>query len=78
MAVSTNRVPLSGLARKLVADGLLEEEAAGQAFQDALSNKVPFVKFLVENGLGESKNIAHAASQEFGVPMVDIDVVEID
>ena len=78
MAVSTNRVPLSGLARKLVADGLLEEEAAGQAFQDALSNKVPFVKFLVENGLGESKNIAHVASQEFGVPMLDIDVVEID
>ena len=78
MAVSTNRVPLSGLARKLVADGLLEEEAAGQAFQDALRNKVPFVKFLVENGLGKSKNIAHAASQEFGVPMVDIDVVEID
>ena len=78
MAVSTNRVPLSGLARKLVADGLLEEEAAGQAFQDALSNKVPFVKFLVENGLGKGKNIAHAASQEFGVPMVDIDVVEID
>ncbi|MCZ6773218.1 MAG: type IV-A pilus assembly ATPase PilB [Proteobacteria bacterium] len=78
MAVSTNRVPLSGLARKLVADGLLEEEAAGQAFQDALSNKVPFVKFLVENGLGESKDIAHAASQEFGVPMLDIDVVEID
>jgi len=78
MAVSTNRVPLSGLARKLVADGLLEEEAAGQAFQDALRNKVPFVKFLVENGLGKSKNIAHAASHEFGVPMVDIDVVEID
>lgn len=78
MAVSTNRVPLSGLARKLVADGLLEEEAAGQAFQDALSNKVPFVQFLVENGLVESKSIAHAASQEFGVPMVDIDVVAID
>ncbi|MEE2983801.1 MAG: type IV-A pilus assembly ATPase PilB [Pseudomonadota bacterium] len=78
MAVSTNRVPLSGLARKLVADGFLEEEAAGQAFQDAIRNKVPFVQFLVENGLGESKSIAHAASQEFGVPMVDIDVVAID
>ena len=78
MAVSSNRVPLSGLARKLVADGLLEEEAASQAFQDALSNKVPFVKFLVENGLGESKVIAHAAAHEFGVPIVDIDVLEID
>ena len=47
MAVSSNRVPLGGLARKLVADGLLEEEAATQAFQDALSNQVPFVKFVV-------------------------------
>ena len=51
MAVSSNRVPLSGLARRLVADGLLEEEAAGQAFQDALAKKVPFVRFLVENGI---------------------------
>ena len=78
MAVSSNRVPLGGLTRKLVADGLLEEEAATQAFQDALSNQVPFVKFVVENGLGESKVIAQAASQEFGVPIVDIDVLEID
>ena len=78
MAASSNRVPLGGLARKLVADGLLEEEAATQAFQDALSNKVPFVKFVVENGLGESKVIAQAASQEFGVPIVDIDTLEID
>lgn len=78
MAVSSNRVPLSGLARKLVADGLLDEEAAGQAFQEALSNKVPFVKHLVENGLGDSKSIAHAASAEFGVPLVDINVLEID
>ncbi len=31
MAVSSNRVPLSGLARRLVADGLLEEEANGTA-----------------------------------------------
>ena len=77
MAVSSNRVPLSGLARKLVADGLIEEEAAGQAFQDALNGKVVFVKHLVGNGLGESKSIAHAASQEFGVPLVDIDALDI-
>ncbi len=78
MAVSSNRVPLSGLARRLVADGLLEEEAAGQAFQDALAKKVPFVRFLVENGIVNGRAIAHAASSEFGVPMVDIDTLEID
>ena len=47
MAVSSNRVPLSGLARKLVIDGLLEEEAAAEAFQESLANKVPFVQHLV-------------------------------
>ncbi len=78
MAVSSNRVPLSGLARRLVADGLLEEDAAGQAFQDALAKKTPFVKFLVDNGIVNGRAIAHAASSEFGVPMVDIDTLEID
>jgi len=78
MAVSSNRVPLSGLARRLVADGLLEEEAAGQAFQDALAKKTPFVKFLVDNGIVNGRAIAHAASSEFGVPMVDIDTLDID
>lgn len=78
MAVSTNRVPLSGLARKLVADGLLDEVAAQDAFQQAVSNKVPFVKYLVDNDLASAKVIAHAAAQEFGVPALDIEAMEID
>ncbi|MEQ8660857.1 MAG: ATPase, T2SS/T4P/T4SS family, partial [Gammaproteobacteria bacterium] len=78
MAVSSNRVPLSGLARKLVADGILAEDAAGEAFQGALTKKIPFVRFLVENNLADPRAIAHAASSEFGVPMIDIDALEID
>lgn len=78
MAVSTNRVPLSGLARKLVADGLLDEVAAQDAFQQAVGNKVPFVKYLVDNDLASAKVIAHAAAQEFGVPALDIEAMEID
>ncbi|MCB1745869.1 MAG: type IV-A pilus assembly ATPase PilB [Gammaproteobacteria bacterium] len=78
MAVSSNRVPLSGLARKLVADGLLAEDAASEAFQEALGKKIPFVRYLVENKLAESKSIAQAASAEFGVPMVDINAMELD
>jgi type IV pilus assembly protein PilB len=78
MAVSTNRVPLSGLARKLVADGLLEEVAAQDAFQQAVGNKIPFVKYLVDNDLVSAKVIAHAAAQEFGVPALDVEAMEID
>ncbi|MSR13123.1 MAG: type IV-A pilus assembly ATPase PilB [Gammaproteobacteria bacterium] len=78
MAVTSNRVPLGGLARKLVADGLLEEPVALCAFQDALSNRVPFVKYLIENKLADSRAVAQAASQEFGVPLLDIEALEID
>lgn len=78
MAVSSNRVPLSGLARKLVADGLLDEDSAHDAFQEALTNELPFVKYLVDNDIGSAKVIAEAAAQEFGVPLLDIEAMELD
>ncbi len=78
MAVSTNKVQLSGLARKLVVDGLMEESAASEAFQDALKKKQPFVTYLVENKLADSLKIAQAAAEEFGVPLLDINAVELD
>ena len=78
MAVTSNRVTLSGLARKLVLDGLLTEEAAAEAFQESLAKKIPFVRHLVENNLVESKAISQAAATEFGVPLIDIDSLEID
>jgi len=78
MAVSTAKINLTGLARKLVMDGLLEEEAALQAHQDALKKKLPFVSFLVENDMVAANKIALAASQEFGVSLIDINAVDID
>ena len=78
MAVSSNRVPLSGLARKLVADGLLDEQTAHDACQHAMGDRLSFVKYLVDNKLGSPKVIAHAACQEFGVPMLDIEALDID
>jgi len=78
MAVSTAKINLTGLARKLVMDGLLEEEAALQAHQDALKKKIPFVSFLVENDMVPANKIALAASQEFGVSLIDINAVDID
>ena len=78
MAVSANKIHLSGLARKLVFDGLLEEAAAQDHFQKALKEKKPFVSYLVENKLVNSGAIALSASQEFGVPMLDIQSLELD
>jgi type IV pilus assembly protein PilB len=78
MAVSANRINLSGLARRLVLDGLLEEAAAQDHFQKSLQKKQPFVSYLVENKIVPSAAIALSASQEFGVPLLDINALELD
>jgi type IV pilus assembly protein PilB len=78
VAVTSNRIPLTGLARKLVADGLLDEHEASRAFQAAVAAKTPFVKYVVDQKLVDPKTVAHAASQEFGVPLIDIEAIEID
>lgn len=78
MAVSANKIHLSGLARKLVLDGHLEEAAAQEHFQKALDKKQPFVSYLVENDLVPSGDIALAAAHEFGVPLLDIASLELD
>jgi len=78
MATPSSQVMLSGLARKLVIDRLLTEADAVKAQEQSTRKKVPFVTYLVENNLINSKVLAIAASQEFGVPLLDIDAIEID
>jgi type IV pilus assembly protein PilB len=78
MATPSSQMMLSGLARKLVVDGLLSEANAIKAQEQSTKKKVPYVTYLVENNLVNSKKLAIAASQEFGVPLLDIDAIEIE
>jgi type IV pilus assembly protein PilB len=78
MATTNIKVSLSGLARKLVSDGLLTEDAALKAAEGAQKEKVPFVSYVIEKKLVGSLELAATAAQEFGVPLFDIDSVELD
>ena len=78
MALATSQINLSGLARKLVQDGIIEEDVATQAQNEAKDKNKPFVGYLVENKLAKAQQIAQSASEEFGVPLVDIDVITIE
>ena len=78
MAVSSPKLRLSGLARKLVTDGYLSEQDAHKAFDEALRDRIPFVSFIVAKKLVNSVDVAHAASHEFGFPLMDIDALELD
>jgi type IV pilus assembly protein PilB len=63
---------LSGLAGRLVAEGLISAQEAVQAQKDASLERVPFVQFLVDRKNVDSRRLAEVASHEFGVPLFDI------
>ena len=78
MVVSSEKIHLAGLARRLVLDGLLTEEFAKKHTEDARKKKKPFVSFLVEQKILDSQTIALSASDEFGVPLFDINALNKD
>jgi type IV pilus assembly protein PilB len=67
---------LSGLSRKLVNDGLLEEEKAISALKKAHAEKISFTQYLVNNNVLSASKIAIEASNEFGLPVFDIDTLD--
>ena len=77
MATQSN-VVLSGLARKLIQDGFLDEPAALDAVANAQKNKVNLVSYLVDNDFADSKSIAVTASTEFGVPLFDVNAIDFE
>jgi type IV pilus assembly protein PilB len=78
MAVTATQGPLTGLPRRLVQDGVVSEAdlmAALAAIDGKSANLVPH---LVANRLGDARQIAIAAAHEFGVPLLDLDAVDLD
>lgn len=78
MATSTASTPkLSGLALCLVDAGLLSEQEALRYQEQAYQQKTPLVTFLVANKILDSLTIAAAASRQFGVPLFDLDAMDM-
>jgi len=63
---------LAGLAQRLVSHGLVSEEDALQAQEEANKNKQSLVSLIVSKKLAPSKDIALIASNEFGIPIIDL------
>ncbi|WP_226595691.1 type IV-A pilus assembly ATPase PilB [Marinobacter nauticus] len=73
MATSNRNVTLTGLARRFVDDGLLDEETAKDAFIQASQNRIPLITYLTQNQLADSSKLAFSAAMEFGVSVLDLD-----
>ena len=78
MAVSATNTALSGLSRRLVQDGLIPEDAVLQALKGAQAQHITLVAYLVGRQMIEARKIAISASSEFGVPLLDLDAIDLD
>jgi type IV pilus assembly protein PilB len=78
MAATASQTNLAGLPRRLVQDGIISEEQLQEANESAKKAGVSLIAHLVNDDLAEARAIAVAASHEFGVPLLDLDAVEID
>jgi type IV pilus assembly protein PilB len=72
------RSGLGGLPQRLVQDGVVEEAAMLTALQAAKDRKSSFVTQLIAAGAAKARDIAVAASAEFGVPLYDLDSHNVD
>src|SRR5450432_4427742 len=75
---STSRVALGGLAQRLVQDGLVDENAMQDAISKSKEKRISLVTHLVTSNLATARDIAISASNEFGVPLLDLDAVAPD
>jgi type IV pilus assembly protein PilB len=67
-----------GLPEKLVQDGVLDEAAMADAVRGAREAHQNLVAYLVTKNIVESREIAITASALFGVPLLDLDSVQVD
>ena len=78
MAAPASQTNLAGLPRRLIQDGIVAEDALEKATEDARKEKIPLVAYLVNEELAAARAVAIAASHEFGVPLMDLDALELD
>ncbi|WP_240126867.1 type IV-A pilus assembly ATPase PilB [Thermomonas alba] len=70
-ATTPNLMGITGIARRLVLDGALDEATARRAMEAATAEKTPLATYLAERRLVSPAALAAANCVEFGMPLVD-------
>jgi len=78
VTLGATRTGFGGLPQRLVQDGVVDEAAMLEAVNAARERKTSVVTQLVASGAAVARDIAVAASSEYGVPLFDIDAVNLD
>ncbi len=78
MATPAEQTPLSGLARHLINRGMLDAGQARVAQAGARKSKQQLVSYLVKQGMVDAQALARAIGEEFSVPIVNLDALQVD
>ena len=71
-----SELEIKGLAKRLVADNLLNHEEMLDAFTRARQENIPLTRYLVKNRILASSTIADTASRQFGLPKIDLTTLD--
>lgn len=74
--LSANLVGITGIARRLVSDGALDETTARAAMANATAAKTPLAQWIIEKKLVTAPQMAAANAVEFGIPLLDVSVFD--
>ncbi|MGB5103832.1 MAG: type IV-A pilus assembly ATPase PilB [Steroidobacteraceae bacterium] len=66
------------MPQRLVIDGLVTECAMVDALAASRERRVSVVTYIVEHNMADAREVAIAASQEFGAPLLDLDAIQPD
>ena len=69
---TANLVGITGIARRLVQDGAMDETTARSAMANATEAKVPLAQWVAEKRLVAPAHLAAANAIEFGIPLIDV------
>ena len=69
-------IEIRGLAKRLVADNLLNQQDMLEAFTNARKESIPLTRYLVKNQILASTTIADTASNQFGLPRIDLSALD--
>jgi type IV pilus assembly protein PilB len=76
--MAATNMNLTGIARKLVMDNHLDEATAVEAVEKANKESIQLTSYLVSNNIVSPLIIAMISSQEFGLPVFDLTVMDIE
>ena len=77
MSVTSTNTMVTGALRRLVQNGLIDMDAAAEANETARKQKIPLFTYLTDNNLVDAAELCDAASNEYGVPALDVSALDM-